>query len=84
MQKRGEQDEDSDKNDGFMIPDDMQQGPIGHVPVHIGPVARRARDELSAEASTGISKQHPRVLPRVAGPATYIRIKAFKFYILLG
>jgi hypothetical protein len=50
MQERGKLDEDSDENDAFMIPDDMQQGPIGHAPVHIGPVARHARDKLRAEA----------------------------------
>jgi hypothetical protein len=50
MQERGKHDTDSDENDGFMIPDDMQPGTIAHAPVHIGPVARRARDELRAEA----------------------------------
>jgi hypothetical protein len=31
-----------------MIPDDMQPGPIAHAPVHIGPVARRARRDHQA------------------------------------
>jgi hypothetical protein len=51
IQERG--DTDSDKNEDFipdMIPDDMQQGPIAHAPVNMGHVARRARDELRAEA----------------------------------
>jgi hypothetical protein len=51
MQERG--DTDSDENEDFiphMVPDDMQQGPIAHAPVNMGHVARRARDELRAEA----------------------------------
>jgi hypothetical protein len=53
MQERSKHDTDSDKNEDFipgMIPDDMQPGPIAHAPVHIGPVARPACDELRAEA----------------------------------
>jgi hypothetical protein len=50
MQERGKHNRDSDKNDGFMIPDDIQPGPISNAPVHIGPVARGARDKLHAEA----------------------------------
>jgi alkylhydroperoxidase family enzyme len=51
MQERG--DTDSDENKDFipgMVPDDMQQGPIAHAPVNMSHVARRARDELCAEA----------------------------------
>jgi hypothetical protein len=33
-----------------MVPDDMQRGPIAHAPVNMGHTARRARDELRAEA----------------------------------
>jgi hypothetical protein len=53
MQEGSVHDTDSDENEDFIpgiIPDDMQPGPIAHAPVHIGPVARRARDELRAEA----------------------------------
>jgi hypothetical protein len=50
MQERGKLDEDSDENDAFMIPDDMQQGPIAHAPLHISAAARRARNELRPEA----------------------------------
>jgi hypothetical protein len=51
MQERG--DTDSDKNEDFipdMVPDDMRRSPIAHAPVNMGHVARRARDEIRAEA----------------------------------
>jgi hypothetical protein len=51
MQERG--DTASDENEDFipdMVPNDMRRGPIAHAPVNMGHVARRARDELRAEA----------------------------------
>jgi hypothetical protein len=51
MQERG--DTNTDKNEHFipnMVPDNIRIGPVVHAPVNMGDVARRARDELRAEA----------------------------------